>query len=161
VGRKTIKEIPSAVFSGVFARLEEVTAMLEPYLIHQAEGQPGELIGEDSMEFLEKVHELAVEHTKLFPGMIVKPLDGAEFSEIRDLKNLETRLDLLSTSVRDTELIIGGNVLENAMVFYNTVKIAAKRDVPGISVIYEELKPRFPCKKQKRKKTGWAAVRAG
>jgi hypothetical protein len=34
-------------------------------------------------------------------------------------------------------------------MFYNAVKAAAARDVPGAKAIYEELKQRFPRRKHK------------
>ena len=38
----------------------------------------------------------------------------------------------------------GHEAYESALAFYNAVKVAARNNVPGAKVIYEDLSQRFP-----------------
>jgi hypothetical protein len=41
-------------------------------------------------------------------------------------------------------MVAGSEACQAALVFYNSVKMAVRQDVPGAKVIYEKLKKRFP-----------------
>jgi hypothetical protein len=38
----------------------------------------------------------------------------------------------------------GSEAYQAALIFYNSVKIAASQGIPGAKAVYEELKKRFP-----------------
>jgi hypothetical protein len=49
----------------------------------------------------------------------------------------------LKENIDDTELIAGSEAYQEALMFYNNVKLSAGQDVPGAKAVYEELKKRF------------------
>jgi hypothetical protein len=51
--------------------------------------------------------------------------------------------------VDDTEMVAGSEAYQSALVFYNSVKMAARQDISGDKAVYEELKKRFPGGKRK------------
>jgi hypothetical protein len=48
-----------------------------------------------------------------------------------------------------TKKVAESEAYQAALVFYNSVKMAARRDIPGAKAVYEELKKRFPGPKRK------------
>jgi GrpB-like predicted nucleotidyltransferase (UPF0157 family) len=46
--------------------------------------------------------------------------------------------------VDDTTMVAGSEAYQFALIFYNSVKMAARQDIPGAKAIYEDLKKRFP-----------------
>ncbi|MDR0721667.1 MAG: hypothetical protein LBF75_02570 [Treponema sp.] len=41
-------------------------------------------------------------------------------------------------------MVVGSEAYQAALVFYQSVKMAAAQDIPGAKAVYEELKTRFP-----------------
>jgi hypothetical protein len=151
---KGVKKIPSAVLVNARSKLNEAMDLLMPYLITLSPDERQTLVnmGADSVEFLEKAHDLTVKYSKLIPRLMKSSVFAEESATIRELDLLINKLKLLEDSLSDIQLIMGGDVLEIALDFYHTIKIAAMRDIPGAGVVYEELKPWFPFKKNAHKK---------
>jgi TolA-binding protein len=49
----------------------------------------------------------------------------------------------------DTAMTSGSEAYQAALIFYNSVKMAARQDVPGAKAVYEELRKRFPGTRRK------------
>ena len=56
----------------------------------------------------------------------------------------------LEEGVSDTQTTAGSEAYQSALVFYNSAKLAASQGINGAKAVYEELKKRFPQRKQKR-----------
>jgi hypothetical protein len=149
-----MKKMPSAALVNVQSKLNEAMDLLMPYLLTLSPDERQALVnmGADSVEFLEKAHDLTVKYSKLIPKLIKSSVFTEESATIKELDLLINKLKLLENSLSGIQLIMGGDVLEVALDFYHTIKIAAMRDIPGAEVVYEELKPLFPFKKNARKK---------
>jgi hypothetical protein len=82
------------------------------------------------------------------PELIPSFIDQAELAKDRTLwapvGEILAQLEALTDSVRDTFDVIGAEVFDADRAFYNNVREAAKRGVPGAQSIYDSLKPRFP-----------------
>jgi hypothetical protein len=74
-------------------------------------------------------------------------LDVAELQKDLDayfqLKPFDTLAKQLSDEFRDTFMLAGSEAYSVALVYYNTVKMGARMNVPGAKAIYEELRKRF------------------
>ena len=129
--------------------------MLTPYLVdfNPEERQVLVEIGTEAYSFLEKSYKLAFENPPLFPAFVKSTVFGEDFSIVRELRSFAGKLDMFLNNVIDMEMAAGNNALEAALVFYQTLKIAARRDIPGARVLYEELKPGCPPRRQGRRKT--------
>ena len=154
MNKKIINKIPAEVLQIVHRQLDEVTKMLEPHTMTLTQQERQALTGmkSDSMDFLELFHEFSRDFPELFTDYGDVEAFGNEFSITCDFKTLADKLNKLKDSINDTELVASGNAMESANVFFHTVKIAARRDLPCARAIYEELKPVFPSRRCKRPK---------
>jgi hypothetical protein len=148
------KKIPRTVLLEAQSKLDEVIKMLEPYLVslNSPERQALVKIETESIGFLKISHELAFEYPELFPTFMEKSIFREGYLTTHELWLLINKINKLREGIDDTELLVGNRVLDIAIAFYNTIKIAARRDIPGAKVIYEELKPALPARKRKRRK---------
>ena len=146
INKKTVKKIPAEVLFNAHSKLDEARGMLEPYFVELSPPERQSLvrIEVESFKILELTHKLAVEYPELFPTFTKAAVFEEEFFTIRELWTFDNKLDKLKSNIGDTEMAVGSHTLDTAMAFYNTVKIAARHDIPGAKVIFEELKPRFP-----------------
>ena len=156
---KLINKIPPEVLYNARMKLDETMTLLEPYLVRLAPSERRTLVKMEakSLKFLEFTHELAVEYPDLFPTFAREDVFREEFVTVRELWALGAKLELLSNRVCDAEMAAGTHTLETAEAFFQTVKIAARHDIPGARAIYEDLKLRFPSRRPKspvNEKTG-------
>ena len=165
MSRKIAARIPLSVLRDAQAKLDEVMNMLKPHLITLSppERQAMVKIGERSFKFIEMSSGIALENPELFPRFMKAAIRGEEFLIARELISLAGKLNQLKDIIGDTEMTACNLALEAAMSFYQTIKIAARRDIPGAGLIYEELKPVKPSGKQipgklKRRKTVKSAL---
>ena len=152
--KKDFHKIPPDVLHDAQLKLDEVIYLLEPYFIKLAppERQALVKIETDSIKFLEVSHGIAITRQELFPSFIKAAIFCEEYFLAHELWEVIKKVNKLKDSIYDTEILIGNSALETAMAFYETVKIAAKRDIPGARVIYEELKSAFQSGRRKQRK---------
>ena len=154
INKRVVKKIPAEVILNTLHNLDDLINLLEPYLLILTPGERDALvkIGDGSFRFLELSHELAVDYPDLFPAFMQAAVFKEEFSTANELWSIINKINKLQEKINDTEMLAGNRALDFAIAFYQTVKIAARRDIPGARVIYEELKPRFPTKRQRQQK---------
>jgi len=155
MNKKTIKNIPVDVFQSVESRLDEIEVLFNPYRVVLSPAEKNGMIkfGYDFIKFLEISHKFAVKYPELFPFFREKSLLNKEFFIVYELWKIHNKMEELDNAVKDTGLLAGSCAMETALSFYQTVKIAARRDIPGARVIFEELKPALPSWRQRRRKT--------
>ena len=151
---RSIKKIPEDVLQRIQLKLDEMIDLLKPYLVvlTSEERQALTKIEEETYRFLEMSHGLAVDYPDLFPSFMKAAVFGENFSTVTELSGFANKLNNFRDSISDTEMLAGNHAMEFALAFYHTVKMAARRDIPGAKVIFEELKPRFLSRKLKRRK---------
>jgi hypothetical protein len=101
-------------------------------------------MGDGSIPFVDK----SLNYASLNPNLVPPYLDVAELKkDVELVKNIDPVYNLMSqifTSLDDTYTALGSEAFNASLTFYNIVRDAAKRNVPGASTIYEDLKKRFP-----------------
>lgn len=144
-------EIPAEDLKKMIEAVNTLQTLSEKYLIALTPTErKGKLkMGDKSIPFVEKV----IEYTKSNPKFVtefmdVKALEN-DFKSVLELSNLLRPISQLLSGFSDTILLAGGEALSNALIYYNTVKQAAKNNVPGAKVIYEDLKKRYEKTKAK------------
>ena len=154
VNKRAFRKIPVDVIQIARQKLDEIINLLGPYLLTLTPGERQALvkIGDESFKFLRSSHELAVDYPDLFPAFMQAAVFKEEFSTVNELWGFISKINNLRDDINDTEMLAGNNALEFAIAFYHTVKIAARRDIPGARIIFEELKPKFSIKKKTRQK---------
>ena len=140
------KKISKVVLQTAQIKLDELTKLLEPGLVSLKNPERKLLveIGDESIEFLKMSHGMSIGNPELFPYYLKPSSFEEKISIVYELSKLFNKVDKLKDDISDTKIIIGNNAMENALAFYNTLKIAARRDIPGARLIFEELKAAFP-----------------
>ena len=154
MGKKVCKKIPEDILRAALEKLDEAKSLIDPYLVSltTSERQALSQIGSELMKCLELSHGIAVEFPDLFPAFIKTAAFREEFFITCELRQVIGKIDELKENILDTEMLAGNHALDTALAFYNTVKIAARRDIPGAKLIYDKLKPAFRSGKQAKKK---------
>ncbi|MDR0967080.1 MAG: hypothetical protein LBM75_11405 [Myxococcales bacterium] len=140
------QQIPAEVLTRVQAMISEAIEMLSPYMLALTPADRRELpkMGEKTISFVEKAHEFAKQNPNLRPSYLDMGGFSIDFADARSLWALLNSVHQLESSLDDTEMVAGSEAYQAALVFYQSVKMAAGQNVPGAKAIYEELKTRFP-----------------
>lgn len=147
---RSFKKIPPEVLLKAEQKLDEILNILKPYLAAAApekEQAPDENTahkGSELIKFLKLSHELAVETPELFPDFADKTEFKEDFFTANELWILAGKIDVLKEKLSSMEILAARRALEIALMFYQTVKIAARYDIPGARVIFDDLKTAFP-----------------
>jgi hypothetical protein len=138
--------IPADTLAEVQKTVNEANEALTPYASVLTPGDRHGLpkMGEKTLSFVEKAHDFAVQNPALCPPYLDMEAFGIDFNEAHGLWTLELTIQQLLTKVEDTALAAGSEAYQAALVFYNSVKVAAAHNVVGAQDAYDELKKRFP-----------------
>jgi hypothetical protein len=144
--------IPADVVAQVKNLLQQANSILLPYAVSLTplERRTIAKMGEKTLSFVEKAHESAVENPKFVPPFLDMAAFNTDFTDAHNLWSLLLVSQQLHENVDDTTMVAGSEAYQAALVFYNSVKMATRQDVPGAKAIYEELKKRFPGPKPKK-----------
>jgi hypothetical protein len=153
---KHIQAIPAGVLTQAQTKINEVAALLTPYIVALTPAERHELpkIGEKTISFVEKAYDFAQQNPKLVPPYLDMAAFGVDFGDAHGLWTLVNSIRQLEENVGDTEMTAGSEAYQAALVFYKSVKMAAAQDIPGAKAVYEELRTRFPGGKRKTGETG-------
>jgi hypothetical protein len=148
--------IPSTVLTQVQTKIDEAKTLLASYLLALTPAERHELpkMGEKTIAFVEKAYDFARQNPALVPPYLDVDAFGVDFSDAHGLWTLLNTVEQLEEGIGDTEMIAGSEAYQSALVFYNSVKMAASQDIPGAKAVYEELKTRFPQRGGRREAGG-------
>lgn len=145
--------IPEEVITEVTQKLNEVTAALQPYLI--ALTPEGRMtipkMSDKTFPFVEKTLEYCESAPQFAPPYMDREALYGDMKVTEQLIPLLRVVRAMKDGLDDTTMEAGAESYVNALGYYNSVKQAAKMNVPGAKSIYEDLKKRF-----ERAKTGTA-----
>lgn len=142
------KTIPTDVLKQATDKLNEINALLKPYLLTLTPDERKYILkkGDKSDSFVNK----ALEYTKTNPEFIPQFLNASDFEiDVTDADNLIGIISMatqLYNGLDDTAMIAGSEGYYAALAYYNSVQMAVSQNIPGAKAIYEELKKRFPGK---------------
>jgi hypothetical protein len=74
---------------------------------------------------------------------LVPPFLHIDLADIHNLWSLFLLTQQLRENVDNITMIADSEAYQTALVFYNSVKMAARQDISGAKAIYEELKKHF------------------
>jgi hypothetical protein len=129
----------------VLALLAEVEAILQPSLIALTPDERKELpkMSDKTTPFVEKAMEYAQAYPQFAPAYVSIPELKIDLDAVTDLTSVIRPVELLHNNLNDTILLSGSEAYIAALGFYNSVKQAAKMNVPNAKGIYDDLKKRF------------------
>jgi len=125
--------------------LTTVNTVLKPYLIVLTPAERQELpkMGDSTAPFVQKT----LEYAQTNPGFVPAYLDIQElktdFDAVESLLQVFRPVEQLYYNLNDTITLSGSEAYVASLAFYNSVKQAAKINVPGAKAISEDLKLRF------------------
>nr|WP_319571636.1 hypothetical protein [uncultured Draconibacterium sp.] len=137
--------IPSETITVVNEALVTISSALRPYLLALSPEERQELpkmsdktlpFVDKALDYLSRVPEFAP------PYMNVEGLQD-DMNVYNQLMPLLRQVRILSDNLDDTVMEAGAESYTTALMYYNSVKMAAKMDVPGAKSIAEDLGKRF------------------
>jgi hypothetical protein len=140
------KVIPSTVLAQAQTKVDEVLALLRPYILALTPSERHDMpkMGDKTLSFVEKAYDFARNDPNLVPPYLDLDAFGVDFGDAHGLWTLLDAIHKLEEGVNDTEMAAGSEAYQAALVFYNSVKLAAAQDILGAKAVYEDLKTRFP-----------------
>ena len=138
--------IPEDVKTAVDTKLDEIYAILNPYLVTVSETQKLSLlkIGDKTAPLVTKSYEYATGTGKEY---VPTYLDVTEFSKdvvaSNQLNNIRKQLDQLTQVIDDTRSLAANDAYAEALAYYSSVKNAAKAGEAKAKIIYDDLSQRF------------------
>ena len=153
--KKKLKKIPPGIIFLIRDKLDEVVQLIKPYFLNLSadERQNFVNIEKDLIKYLEVSNNIALGFPELFPSF--NNIDDFKdtFNQTMEIWLLIKKTDLILEKLNDIGKLAGYITMESAHSFYQTVKIAARRDYPGTRAIFDELKSVYYAGKPKLKRT--------
>jgi hypothetical protein len=138
-------ELTDALVDEIIADIKAVRAKLS-FLVSLTAQDRRELpkMGEKSIGFDEKCALYMAAHPEFLPGFV----DMEELARDRKLRAQLLRIQpetiRLADAVDDTVMLSNSDIWMADLSYYQSVRTASKRGVPGAEAIYEDLRTRFP-----------------
>ena len=150
---KHSQAIPAEKLEQAQAKIVEAANLLKPYLLALTPADKQELpkMGPKTLNFVEKSHAYAHENPELVPPYLEMDEFDTDFADAHGLWVLYNRINQLEVGIADTQMTAGSEAFQAALLFYNSVKVAASSNVSGAKSVYEELKKRFPHARKQQK----------
>ena len=137
--------IPDEVVMSATQKLNEVAESLLPYLIALTPTEMRKIakMSDKSVSFVEKNLEYSGSASQFTPNYMDCEALAADLKVTQQLTPLFRIVKALSDGLDDTIMEAGSEAYLMALNYYNSVKQAAKSDVPAAKSIYEDLSKRF------------------
>jgi hypothetical protein len=137
--------IPEEVIASVSQKISEIQTELNPYVIALSPDDRRELpkMSDKTQPFVEKALAYATSAPQFAPPyMDVTGLTN-DMKVHEQLTPLLREIRMLYDKLDDTTMEAGAESYVCTLSYYNSVKMAAKMDIPGAKSIYEDLRKRF------------------
>ena len=100
-------------------------------------------MGDKTVAFVQKAYEYCCENPSLVPPFIDMAAFKVDVSALELLKSFYNPLTLVVEAIDDSILMSGSEAYQAALMFYGSMKTAAKSKVPNAESIYNNLFDRF------------------
>lgn len=108
-------------------------------------------MGDKTLAFVQKALEYAQQNPKLTPNFLDLAEAQKDYKLSSDLYVIEQKLLTSLRAVEDVTMVAGSEAYAGALMFYHSVKGAARSNEPGAQAIYDDLKKRYPGRTKKAK----------
>lgn len=139
-------DIPTAVLTDVTTKLNEVRTLLQPYLqaLTPEERRTLPKMSDKSIAFVNKVETYTNSNPEFAPAFMQVAEFEKDFLLVEELKPLLDICEQLCSNIDDTSMLGGSEAYVAALMYYNSVKMAAKTGQASARPIYDDLSMRFP-----------------
>lgn len=148
----TVNDIPQDVIDDVVNATSVIATRLGPYLIAltAAERMTLPKTADKTIPFVEKTIGYTDNHPELVPPFMNLDNFRRNYTMHRTLARLIHPLTGIVSNMSDTLVAAGCDSFRGALQFYDSVRLAARHNVPAAQVIYEDLRQRFEGQMKKR-----------
>jgi len=142
--------LPAADKTAVQTAIQTINTKL-PFLISltSEERRGGVKLGDKSVAFVGKAISYAQANPQLVPGYVNMVEILKDYNMQKDLLDIQQWMVSLQQKIEDTQMEAGVEAFNSILGFYQAVRVAAEKDVPGARAIYTDLSQRFPGRKVK------------
>lgn len=123
-----------------------------PFLISLTndERKGGIKLGDKTVAFILKAIDYAEANPMLVPPYVNLVEIKKDYTLQQDLIEIQQWMAELLQKIEDTQQEAGVEALNGILGFYQAVRVATEKDVPGARAIYEDLSQRFPGRSKKQ-----------
>lgn len=139
-------QIPAAELKKMLDAFKIIESVLRPYLIALTPEERKQLpkMSDKTVPFVEKTLDYAKSNPQFAPAYMSIPELKIDIDAVYTLTQVARPIDQLREGLSDTMMLAGSEAYIAALAYYNSVKQAAKMNVPGARAIYDDLSKRFP-----------------
>jgi hypothetical protein len=136
--------LPSEVVAQIEAKVAEIKQTM-PYLVglSTTDHQKLNILGRKSTQFVQRAVESVRQNPELAPSFLDAEVLERNYALYNNLLTVLEPVQQLERMISDTLMVAGNLAYKDALDYYNTVKRAAKSNVPGAEAVSENLKTRF------------------
>ena len=130
-------------------------ALLKPYLIALTPAERKNLpkMSDRSTPFVEKVLDYSRTNPEMAPAYLDVNELQIDVQSVRELNQLARQSQKLASGLDDTMMLAGSEAYVASLAYYNSVKVAARLNVPGAKLIHDDLKKRFEAQGRRSEET--------
>ncbi len=129
--------------AAVIQKFGEIRALL-PFLINLTPKERLQLPKLSDDGFDDKCDTYMDSNPKLVPAFVEVPEVKKDRALLAPMLDIDRELASLAQAVSDTTILIGSEIYNADLAFYQNVKQGAKRGVEDAQGIYDDLRQRFP-----------------
>lgn len=138
-------QIPAADLKKVQNALQLIHDTLKPFLIALTPEERKQLpkMSDKTLPFVEKALDYAQQSPQFIPPFVSVAELKIDFEAAATLTQLTRQVGQFNEGLNDTTMMAGSEAYMAALAYYNSVKLAAKMNVPGAKAISDDLSKRF------------------
>ena len=141
--------IPEETITQIKDHLTQCSELLKPYVVALTPDQRSTLpkMSDKTLSFVDKVLVFSAESPQFNPPYLDVDELHKDFDVVTALNPLKNVMEQLYDNTNATIMLAGSEAYMASLIYYHSVKHAAKIAVPGSEAIYDDLKVRFPGRK--------------
>lgn len=138
-------EIPEGDIKKAKDALKTLTDVLNPYLVALSAEERKTLpkMGDGTEPFVAKVMDYTESSPQFTPPYVDQNEMKKDWVAVNNLLPLLRGISQLDSNLNDSVMLAGSEAYVAALSYYNSVKQAARVNVPDAKVIYDDLRKRF------------------
>lgn len=138
-------QIPADKLTRIKSLLSELNTELAPYLVSLTSEQKQGIykMGDNSIAFVNKTLGYTNTNPEFVPPFLNTEDLKVDVDAVGQLSEIAGMAAQLSDNINDTLTLSGSEAMIAALIYYNSVKQAAKTSIPGAKTIFEDLSTRF------------------
>jgi hypothetical protein len=146
--------IPEDVIAQAIDFVRQGYGILLPYLLALTPDDRKKLLkmADGTEPFVSQSISYMGSNKQLVPNFVDVDSVASNYATFEGLSPLGALLTNFASQVSDTRMVAGSTAFSATLSFYDSIKLAAGKRIPGAKTIYEDLKKRFAKKKKKTDK---------